>query len=69
MQQGREPLDLDCCSFTIDRGVDNDILQQPLLNAARQMIVYVMISCNSYFSFVLADMAMIVKGFSYFSLK
>ena len=36
MQQGREPLDVDFCSITIDGSLDNDVLQQRLHNVARQ---------------------------------
>ena len=36
MQQGREPLDVDFCSITIDGSLDNDLLQQRLHNVARQ---------------------------------
>lgn len=36
MQQGREPLDVDFCSITVDGAVDNDILQQQLHNVVRQ---------------------------------
>ncbi|XP_022878465.1 uncharacterized protein LOC111396290 isoform X3 [Olea europaea var. sylvestris] len=35
-EQGREPTDVDFCSITIDRGLDNDILQQRLLTVAKQ---------------------------------
>ncbi|KAK6121798.1 hypothetical protein DH2020_044411 [Rehmannia glutinosa] len=33
---GREPVDVDFCSITIDGGLDNDILQQRLLAVAKQ---------------------------------
>lgn len=36
MQQGREPLDVDFCSITVDGTLDNDILQQQLHNVVRQ---------------------------------
>lgn len=36
MQQGREPLDVDFCSITIDGSLDNDILQQRLHTIAHQ---------------------------------
>lgn len=36
MQQGREPLDVDFCSITIDGSLDNDLLQQRLHNVSRQ---------------------------------
>lgn len=36
MQQGREPLDVDFCSVTVDGTLDNDILQQRILDVARQ---------------------------------
>ena len=36
MQQGREPLDVDFCSITVDGALDNDILQQKLHNVVRQ---------------------------------
>ncbi|KAK7289805.1 hypothetical protein RIF29_03764 [Crotalaria pallida] len=36
VQQGREPLDVDFCSVTVDGTVDNDILQQQLHNVVRQ---------------------------------
>ncbi|XP_028236181.1 uncharacterized protein LOC114415606 isoform X2 [Glycine soja] len=35
-EQGREPLDVDFCSITVDGAVDNDILQQQLHNVVRQ---------------------------------
>ncbi|KAL2558812.1 hypothetical protein Fot_03551 [Forsythia ovata] len=35
-EQGREPTDVDFCSITIDRGLDNNILQQRLLTLAKQ---------------------------------
>ena len=37
VQQGREPLDVDFCSITIDGSLDNDILQQRLHTIAHQM--------------------------------
>ncbi|CAJ1974456.1 unnamed protein product [Sphenostylis stenocarpa] len=36
VQQGREPLDVDFCSMTVDGTLDNDILQQQLHNVVRQ---------------------------------
>lgn len=36
VQQGREPLDVDFCSITIDGSLDNDILQQRLHTIAHQ---------------------------------
>ena len=36
VQQGREPLDVDFCSVTVDGTLDNDILQQRILDVARQ---------------------------------
>ncbi|KAK9291458.1 hypothetical protein L1049_019406 [Liquidambar formosana] len=36
VQQGREPLDVDFCSITIDGSLDNDILQQRLHTVIRQ---------------------------------
>lgn len=36
VQQGREPLDVDFCSITIDGSLDNDILPQRLHNVAQQ---------------------------------
>lgn len=36
MQQGREPLDVDFCLVTVDGTLDNDILQQRILDVARQ---------------------------------
>lgn len=36
VQQGREPLDVDFCSISIDGNPDNDILQQRLNDVARQ---------------------------------
>uniref|UniRef100_A0A6P3ZJJ5 uncharacterized protein LOC107414965 isoform X1 n=1 Tax=Ziziphus jujuba TaxID=326968 RepID=A0A6P3ZJJ5_ZIZJJ len=36
VQQGREPLDVDFCSITIDGSLDNDLLQQRLHGVARQ---------------------------------
>ncbi|XP_017421942.1 uncharacterized protein LOC108331634 isoform X7 [Vigna angularis] len=36
VQQGREPLDVDFCSITVDGTLDNDILQQQLHNVVRQ---------------------------------
>ncbi|XP_011075909.1 uncharacterized protein LOC105160290 isoform X2 [Sesamum indicum] len=36
VQHGREPLDVDFCSITIDGGLDNDILQQRLHSVAKQ---------------------------------
>lgn len=36
VQHGREPVDVDFCSITIDRGLDNDILQQQLHAVAKQ---------------------------------
>lgn len=36
MQQGREPLDVDFCSITIDGSLDNDLLQRRLRDVARQ---------------------------------
>ena len=36
MQQGREPLDVDFCSITIDGSLDNDILQQRLHTVVEQ---------------------------------
>lgn len=36
VQQGREPLDVDFCSITIDGSLDNDLLQQRLHDVARQ---------------------------------
>ncbi|KAL0299737.1 UNVERIFIED_CONTAM: hypothetical protein Sradi_6633500 [Sesamum radiatum] len=35
-EHGREPLDVDFCSITIDGGLDNDILQQRLHSVAKQ---------------------------------
>ncbi|XP_068483557.1 stress response protein NST1 isoform X4 [Phaseolus vulgaris] len=35
-EQGREPLDVDFCSITVDGTLDNDILQQQLHNVVRQ---------------------------------
>ncbi|XP_048325351.1 uncharacterized protein LOC107414965 isoform X3 [Ziziphus jujuba] len=35
-EQGREPLDVDFCSITIDGSLDNDLLQQRLHGVARQ---------------------------------
>ncbi|KAH1112777.1 hypothetical protein GLYMA_04G230800v4 [Glycine max] len=35
-EQGREPLDVDFCSITVDGALDNDILQQQLHNVVRQ---------------------------------
>ncbi|KAK6129383.1 hypothetical protein DH2020_036899 [Rehmannia glutinosa] len=36
VHRGREPVDVDFCSITIDGGLDNDILQQRLLAVAKQ---------------------------------
>ncbi|KAJ1376840.1 hypothetical protein SESBI_49521, partial [Sesbania bispinosa] len=36
VQQGREPLDVDFCSITVDGTLDNDILQQQIHNVVRQ---------------------------------
>ena len=36
MQQGREPLDVDFCSMTMDGTLDIDILQQQILSAVSQ---------------------------------
>ncbi|KAK4436189.1 hypothetical protein Salat_0782600 [Sesamum alatum] len=36
VQHGREPVDVDFCSITIDGGLDNDILQQRLHAVAKQ---------------------------------
>ncbi|XP_019437334.1 PREDICTED: serine/threonine-protein kinase dst2-like isoform X7 [Lupinus angustifolius] len=36
VQQGREPLDVNFCSLTLDGTLDNDILQQQLHNVVRQ---------------------------------
>ncbi|KAI3457950.1 hypothetical protein Pfo_014613 [Paulownia fortunei] len=36
VQHGREPLDVDFCSITIDGGLDNDILQQRLHTLVKQ---------------------------------
>ena len=36
MQHGREPVDVDFCSITIDGSLDNDILQQRLHSVGRQ---------------------------------
>ncbi|XP_054797381.1 uncharacterized protein LOC129302483 isoform X1 [Prosopis cineraria] len=36
VQQGREPLDVDFCSITVDGALDSDIMQQRILNVARQ---------------------------------
>ncbi|KAF3432755.1 hypothetical protein FNV43_RR23857 [Rhamnella rubrinervis] len=36
VQQGREPLDVDFCSITINGSLDNDLLQQRLHDVARQ---------------------------------
>lgn len=36
MQQGREPVDVDFCSITIDGSSNNDILQQRLLSVVKQ---------------------------------
>ncbi|XP_027357300.1 uncharacterized protein LOC113866658 isoform X6 [Abrus precatorius] len=36
VQQGREPLDVDFCSITVDGTLDNDILQQQIHNIVRQ---------------------------------
>lgn len=36
MQQGREPVDVDFCSITIDGTPNNDILQQRLLAVVKQ---------------------------------
>ncbi|CAA2999451.1 Hypothetical predicted protein [Olea europaea subsp. europaea] len=36
VQQGREHTDVDFCTITIDRGLDNDILQQKLLTVVKQ---------------------------------
>ncbi|KAL6509224.1 hypothetical protein OROGR_022534 [Orobanche gracilis] len=36
VQNGREPLDVDFCSLTIDGGLGNDILQQRFHNVAKQ---------------------------------
>lgn len=36
VQQGREPLDVDFCSITIDGSLDNDRLQQRLHDVSRQ---------------------------------
>jgi len=36
VQQGREPLDVDFCSMTMDGTIDIDILQQQILNAVSQ---------------------------------
>lgn len=36
VQQGREPLDVDFCSMTVDGALDNDIMQQRIHNVARQ---------------------------------
>lgn len=36
MQQGREPLDVDFCSITVDGALDSDILQQQIHNIVRQ---------------------------------
>ncbi|KAI4307045.1 hypothetical protein L6164_030276 [Bauhinia variegata] len=35
-EQGREPLDVDFCSITVDGALDNDILQQRIHNVASQ---------------------------------
>ncbi|XP_054788775.1 uncharacterized protein LOC129294428 isoform X2 [Prosopis cineraria] len=36
VQQGRQPLDVDFCSVTVDGTLDNDILQQRIQDVARQ---------------------------------
>ncbi|KAF7830776.1 uncharacterized protein G2W53_013109 [Senna tora] len=36
VQQGREPLDVDFCSITVDGALDNDIMQQRIHDVARQ---------------------------------
>lgn len=36
VQQGREPVDVDFCSITIDGGLDNNILEQRVHSVARQ---------------------------------
>lgn len=36
VQHGREPVDVDFCSVTVDGSLDNDILQQRIHNVARQ---------------------------------
>ncbi|KAF7816640.1 uncharacterized protein G2W53_030609 [Senna tora] len=36
VQQGREPLDVDFCSLTVNGALDNDILQQRIHDVARQ---------------------------------
>ncbi|QHO16223.1 uncharacterized protein [Arachis hypogaea] len=36
VQQGREPLDVDFCSITVDGTIDNDILQQQIHGVVRQ---------------------------------
>ncbi|KAF5449524.1 hypothetical protein F2P56_029958 [Juglans regia] len=36
VQQGREPLDVDFCSITVDDSLDDDLLLQRLHNVARQ---------------------------------
>ncbi|GFP88764.1 hypothetical protein PHJA_001020100 [Phtheirospermum japonicum] len=39
-ENGREPLDVDFCSITIDGGLDNDILQQQIHNVSKQREEY-----------------------------
>lgn len=36
VQQGREPLDVDFCSITVDGSLDEDLLPQRLHNVTRQ---------------------------------
>lgn len=36
VQQGREPLDVDFCSITVDSSLDGDLLPQRLHNVGRQ---------------------------------
>lgn len=36
MQQGREPLDVNFCSITVDGSLDEDLLPQRLHNVTRQ---------------------------------
>ncbi|XP_028806627.1 uncharacterized protein LOC114761438 [Neltuma alba] len=36
VQQGREPVDVDFCSITVDGALDSDIMQQRIHNVARQ---------------------------------
>ena len=36
VQHGREPVDVDFCSITVDGGLDDDILQQRIHSIARQ---------------------------------